>query len=62
MTDAIATLQQNDVVEAYRMRGKTFDCGNKLGYLKAVLDYGVNHPKLGKDFKQLIADLNIQLS
>ena len=62
LTDAIATLQQNDVVEAYRMRGKTFDCGNKLGYLKAVLDYGVNHPKLGKDFKQLIADLNIQLS
>ena len=62
LTDAIATLQKNDVVEAYRMRGKTFDCGNKLGYLKAVLDYGVNHPKLGKDFKQLIADLNIQLS
>lgn len=62
LTDAIATLQQNDVVEAYRMRGKTFDCGNKLGYLKAVLDYGVNHPKLGKDFKQLIADLNIQPS
>ncbi|EEY91619.1 MULTISPECIES: UTP--glucose-1-phosphate uridylyltransferase GalU [Acinetobacter] len=62
LTDAIATLQKNDVVEAYRMRGKTFDCGNKLGYLKAVLDYGVNHPKLGKDFKQLIADLDIHLS
>ncbi|OFD29188.1 UTP--glucose-1-phosphate uridylyltransferase, partial [Acinetobacter baumannii] len=45
LTDAIAMLQQTDVVEAYRMQGQTFDCGSKLGYLKAVLHYGVEHPK-----------------
>ncbi|AXJ91204.1 UTP--glucose-1-phosphate uridylyltransferase [Acinetobacter pittii] len=50
LTDAIAMLQQTDVVEAYRMQGQTFDCGSKLGYLKAVLHYGVEHPKLGNDF------------
>src|SRR5690606_17159942 len=45
LTDAIAMLQQTEAVEAYRMKGQTFDCGNKLGYLKAVLHYGVDHPK-----------------
>lgn len=59
LTDAIAMLQQTDVVEAYRMQGQTFDCGSKLGYLKAVLHYGVEHPKLGNDFKQLIQELKL---
>lgn len=59
LTDAIAMLQQTDTVEAYRMQGQTFDCGSKLGYLKAVLHYGVEHPKLGNDFKQLIQELKL---
>ncbi|WP_180009129.1 UTP--glucose-1-phosphate uridylyltransferase GalU [Acinetobacter sp. YH12238] len=60
LTDAIAMLQQNSVVEAYRMQGQTFDCGSKLGYLKAVLHYGLDHPKLGDDFKTLIQELKIE--
>ncbi|MGE9778721.1 UTP--glucose-1-phosphate uridylyltransferase GalU [Acinetobacter baumannii] len=59
LTDAIAMLQDTDTVEAYRMQGQTFDCGSKLGYLKAVLHYGVEHPKLGNDFKQLIQELKL---
>ncbi|WOE30910.1 MULTISPECIES: UTP--glucose-1-phosphate uridylyltransferase GalU [unclassified Acinetobacter] len=58
LTDAIAMLQQHDVVEAYRMKGQTFDCGSKLGYLKAVLHYGVDHPQLGTAFKSLIQELD----
>ena len=57
LTDAIAALQMTDTVEAYRMKGQTFDCGSKLGYLKAVLHYGVAHPHLGEDFKALIKEL-----
>ena len=57
LTDAIAMLQKTDVVEAYRMKGQTFDCGSKLGYLKAVLHYGVDHPKLGAEFKAMIKEL-----
>ncbi|MCU4482548.1 UTP--glucose-1-phosphate uridylyltransferase GalU [Acinetobacter ursingii] len=57
LTDAIAMLQQTESVEAYRMQGQTFDCGSKLGYLKAVLHYGIEHPKLGDDFKALIREL-----
>jgi len=59
LTDAIAMLQETDSVEAYRMQGQTFDCGSKIGYLKAVLHYGVAHPKLGNDFKQLIQELKL---
>ena len=59
LTDAIAMLQATDVIEAYRMQGQTFDCGSKLGYLKAVLHYGVEHPVLGDDFKSMIKDLDL---
>lgn len=59
LTDAIAMLQQSESVEAYRMKGRTFDCGSKIGYLKAVLHYGVDHPKLGDEFKILIQELNL---
>ena len=58
LTDAIAMLQKETAIEAYRMQGQTFDCGSKLGYLKAVLHYGVNHPQLGEEFKRMIAELN----
>ncbi|MHA3080616.1 UTP--glucose-1-phosphate uridylyltransferase GalU [Acinetobacter sp. ANC 5502] len=59
LTDAIAMLQHTDVVEAYRMSGVTFDCGSKLGYLKAVLHYAVEHPKLGEKFIELIQELKL---
>ena len=57
LTDAIAMLQKESKIEAYRMQGQTFDCGSKLGYLKAVLHYGVSHPQLSEEFKKMIAEL-----
>ena len=59
LTDAIAMLQQSEPVEAYRMKGRTFDCGSKIGYLKAILHYGIEHLQLGHDFKNLIRELNL---
>ena len=59
LTDAIALLQLTDIVEAYHMQGQTFDCGSKLGYLKAVLHYGIEHPQLGQAFKNMINELNL---
>ena len=59
LTDAIAALQKTENDEAYRMKGQTFDCGSKIGYLKAVLHYGIEHPKLGDEFKQLIQALKL---
>lgn len=51
LTDAIAMLMQSDTVEAYHLIGKSHDCGNKLGYMKAFVEYGVRHPSLGQEFK-----------
>lgn len=59
LTDAIAMLQKSEQVEAYRMKGQTFDCGSKIGYLKAVLHYGLAHPTLGAEFKAMIQALDV---
>jgi UTP--glucose-1-phosphate uridylyltransferase len=39
-------------VYAYAFRGERFDCGNKLGYLKASVAYGLAHPDIGSAFRE----------
>ncbi len=51
LTDAIAQLMKTQDVYSYAYRGKRYDCGSKLGYLAATVEYGVNHKDLGEDFK-----------
>lgn len=55
LTDAIAELMKSEGVEAWHIAGRSYDCGNKLGYLEATLAYGVQHPQLGADFRALLA-------
>jgi len=55
LTDAIESLRVQQGVQAYRMRGTTYDCGQPLGYLEATLAYACRHPELGGDFKALLA-------
>src|SRR5262249_1810467 len=50
LTDAIAHLLDDEKVLAYRFEGRRYDCGNKLGYLEAMVDYGVKHRGVGGDF------------
>lgn len=50
LTDAIDMLIESDSVEAFNMSGKSHDCGDKLGYMKAFVEYGLRDPKLGADF------------
>jgi UTP--glucose-1-phosphate uridylyltransferase len=57
LTDAIASLMKEEPVNAFYMTGKSNDCGSKLGYMKANLEYGIKHEVLGEDFKQIIKDL-----
>jgi UTP--glucose-1-phosphate uridylyltransferase len=47
LTDAINALIAEMPVQAYSMQGCTYDCGNKLGYLLANIQYGLNHPEIG---------------
>ncbi len=57
LTDAIASLMKIEPVEAFHMTGKSHDCGSKLGYMKANVEYGLRHPELGSEFKQYLAKL-----
>lgn len=50
LTDAIDTLMEHEQVDAYYMLGRSHDCGSKLGYMKANIDYALRHPELGAEF------------
>lgn len=57
LTDALNELSQKGTIYGYEFEGKRYDCGDKLGYLKANIVYGLRHPKLGKEFKAFLKDL-----
>lgn len=50
LTDAIAALLKDERVLSYTFEGKRFDCGSKLGYLQAQVEFALEHKELGKDF------------
>ena len=54
LTDAIAMLLEAERVLAYEFAGKRFDCGSKLGYLAATVEYAMKHHELGDDFKNYL--------
>ena len=57
LTDAIADLLEESPVYAYAFSGKRFDCGSKLGYMKATVAYGLDHPTMGKAFREHLQTL-----
>ena len=57
LTDAIDMLIEKEIVEAFHMTGRSFDCGDKIGYMEAFVEYGLRHDKLGKEFKAFLKDL-----
>ena len=50
MTDAIEQLLHDEQVLAYRFEGKRYDCGSKLGYLQATVEFALQHPELRDEF------------
>jgi UTP--glucose-1-phosphate uridylyltransferase len=54
LTDGIARLMQREQVFAFEFEGKRYDCGSKLGYLQATVEYGLNHPSLGGEFAEYL--------
>ena len=59
LTDAIATLMNLEQVDAYYMKGKSHDCGSKLGYMKANVEYALPHKELGPEYKAYLKSLNL---
>jgi len=62
LTDGIARLMQREPVYAFEFEGKRYDCGNKLGYLQATVEYGLKHASLGADFANYLRELVPKLS
>ena len=46
---------QREPVYAFEFEGKRYDCGSKLGYLQATVEYGLKHPSLGGDSRVIFA-------
>lgn len=54
LTDAIADLLDDSPIYAYAFDGERFDCGSKLGYLKATVAHGLAHPDTGAAFREYL--------
>jgi UTP--glucose-1-phosphate uridylyltransferase len=56
LTDALKQLVQSGDFYGYVFEGTRYDAGEKLGYLKATVDYALRHPKLGREFREYLKD------
>jgi UTP--glucose-1-phosphate uridylyltransferase len=54
LTDAISQLLTQERVLAVRLPGRRFDCGSKLGYVQATLEFGLRHAEIGADFARYL--------
>lgn len=54
LTDAIARLLEEERVIAYTFDGRRYDCGSKVGYLEATVDYGLKHPETAEAFLRFL--------
>ena len=61
LTDAIATLLERQQVLAYEFSGTRYDCGSKLGYLEATIDYALMHPELREEFAAYLRQRSARL-
>lgn len=58
LTDAIANQLEQELVLAYEFEGKRYDCGSKLGYLEATVEYALKHPELHAKFRDYLSKLD----
>ena len=56
LTDGIARLLERDRVMAYAFEGRRYDCGSKIGYLQATVEYALKHHHLGEEFTEWVKE------
>jgi UTP--glucose-1-phosphate uridylyltransferase len=59
LTDALAKLIHDQPVLAYNFEGRRYDCGSKIGYLEATVEFGLQHPEVGPEFKEFLKSIKI---
>ena len=57
LTDGIARLMNNEAVYAFQYEGKRYDCGSKDGFLEATVELALQHPQVGKHFREYLKKL-----
>lgn len=57
LTDAIQSLLEQEQVIAYEYQGVRYDCGSKLGYLKATVDFALRHPEVKNEFSEFLKSI-----
>ena len=58
LTDAIDTMLKKEAVYAYEFEGTRYDCGSKLGYMQASVQYALKDKEINDDFKSYLASLS----
>jgi UTP--glucose-1-phosphate uridylyltransferase len=61
LTDAIGKLLREESVFGYEFEGQRYDCGLKLGFLQANINYALKHPEIGAPFREYLAGMQAQL-
>ncbi|MCL4150447.1 UNVERIFIED_CONTAM: hypothetical protein GTU68_023176 [Idotea baltica] len=59
LTDAIAMLMEEETVNAFHITGKSHDCGSKLSYMMANIEYGLRHPGIGERMRAALREMDI---
>lgn len=59
LTDAIAMLMKQEPVNAFNITGKSHDCGSKLSYMMANVEYGLRHPGIGERFRAALKEMDL---
>jgi len=59
LTDGISDLMKYEDIFAYRFTGKRFDCGSKLGFMKANVELALKHPEIAQDFSSYLKNLKL---
>jgi len=58
LTDAIAHMLEDEKVLAYRFQGTRYDCGSKIGYLQATVQFALKHPELRDEFRAYLKEID----
>jgi len=59
LTDAISLMLADEKVMAYQFEGRRFDCGSKLGYLEATVEYALKHNEVKDEFRNYLKSLSV---
>lgn len=59
LTDGIAALRKSEAVYAYSFEGKRYDCGSKIGYLQATVEFALKHEELADEFTDYLRTFKI---